>query len=114
MSSDGGYHWSTILTTKLKMNSSGFIVPQSFSLLQNFPNPAYYATNIRYAIPKTGLVTLKVYNMLGQEIETLVNHTHQVGTYNISWGGESVPSGVYIYRLEGIGFSETKKLLLFR
>ena len=109
-----GYNWSIITTTKYRLNSPVFVIPQNFSLIQNYPNPFYYTTNIRYNVPKRGFVTLKVYNLLGQEVATLVNQTLETGKYDISWGGENVPSGVYLYHLKGEGFSDTKKLLLLK
>jgi uncharacterized delta-60 repeat protein len=112
--STSGNWWGTLTTIKYTPSSRVLNTPRSFSLLQNSPNPFYYATSIRYTVPQSGHVTLKVYNLMGQEVASLVSGEHVSGRYNVSWGGEQVPSGVYIYRLQGNGFTETKKLVLLK
>ena len=103
-------------------------LPASYSLSQNWPNPFNPSTKIKYQIPaslnpsKGGtLITLKVYDVLGNEIETLVNEEKPAGTYEITWYAENLPSGVYFYQLRvypangGAGsFIETKKMLLLK
>ncbi len=89
-------------------------IPASFLLEQNYPNPFNPSTMIRFSIAKVGYVTLKVYNMLGQEIATLVNGERAAGEYNISWQSNSLPSGVYFYRLSAGTFVEVKKMLLLK
>ncbi|MBI4548545.1 MAG: T9SS type A sorting domain-containing protein [Ignavibacteriae bacterium] len=89
-------------------------IPSHFALEQNYPNPFNPSTIIRYQLPVTGYVTLKVYNVLGQEVATLVNEVKQPGRYSVEWNGSGHPSGVYLYRLHVRKFSETKKLLLVK
>jgi hypothetical protein len=92
-----------------------------FYLEQNFPNPFNPSTSIQFAISslpdgKAGrqFVTLKVYDVLGNEIETLVNEEKPVGTYEITWYAERLPSGVYFYQLKAGSFIETKKMILLK
>ena len=79
---------------------SGNEIPQSFYLSQNYPNPFNPATTIYYGIPKSEYVSLKVYDILGKEIASLVNKVQSSGTYEVDWDGTNYPSGVYFYELE--------------
>ena len=88
--------------------------PVRFTLLQNFPNPFNNATTIRYTLPKSSSVILKVYDLLGQKITTLVNQLKQPGEYTATWNAEGMPSGVYFYRLQAGEFVDVKKLVLMR
>jgi hypothetical protein len=87
---------------------------KSFILSQNYPNPFNPTTVIKYQLPEAGLVTLKVFDILGNEIETLVNEQKQTGTYEITWYAEGLPSGIYFYRLQAGDFIETKKMILMK
>jgi hypothetical protein len=95
---------------------------ENFVLNQNYPNPFNPDTRIKYSIPKSSQVTLKIFNTLGEEIETLVNEEKTVGTYEINWQAANLPSGVYFYRLQvvdpetssGQGFVQTKKMVLLK
>ena len=89
-------------------------LPTEFSLEQNYPNPFNPTTTIKYQIPELSLVTLKVYDVLGSEIETLVNEEKPTGTYEIIWYAESLPSGVYFYKLQAGSFIEAKKMVLMK
>ena len=88
--------------------------PSHFRLEQNYPNPINPSTEIIYTITKAGNVTLKVYNMLGQEIVTLVNGYQAANSYEVNFNASGLSSGVYYYRLQAGVFSETKKLVLLR
>jgi hypothetical protein len=88
--------------------------PIHFILFQNYPNPFNPSTAISYSIPKTSLVTIKVYDVLGKEIATLINEEKPAGNYNINFDGSNLTSGVYFYRMQAGNFSETKKLILLR
>ncbi len=102
--------------------TGGEPVPTSFALFQNYPNPFNPTTVIRFQLPAASLVTLKVYNILGQEVATLVNEVKQAGTGNVEWNAEGFPSGVYFYRIvarqkdggQAGEFVETKKLILLK
>ena len=93
-------------------------LPTQFSLDQNYPNPFNPATTMSFVISHQSFVTLKVYDMLGEQVATLVNEVKQPGEYTVRWNAASatggLPSGVYFYRLQAGSFTETKKLLLIR
>ncbi|MFZ4591581.1 MAG: T9SS type A sorting domain-containing protein [Ignavibacteria bacterium] len=89
-------------------------VPEKFSLSQNYPNPFNPKTNINFQVPKTSLVTLKVYDVLGREVVALVNEKMQAGSYKVDFDGSRYTSGTYFYRLETDGYAETKKMLLIK
>ena len=90
------------------------IIPDASSLSQNYPNPFNPSTRMRYAIPQLSKVVIKVFDILGNEIETLVNEEKQSGNYEITWYAENLPSGVYFYQLKAGSFVETKKMILLR
>jgi hypothetical protein len=89
-------------------------VPASYQLLQNYPNPFNPETNIRYSVPKGTKVTLKVYDVLGNEVATLVNEFKNAGEYNMRWQPSNVSSGVYFYELRTDEFVKTNKMILLR
>ncbi len=94
-------------------------LPENFSLSQNYPNPFNPTTIINYDIPKSGFVSLKVYNILGQEVAVLYQGFQKAGSYKVSFsavdGDASVlSSGVYLYRLEANGFAEAKKMIFMK
>ncbi|MEO8664788.1 MAG: T9SS type A sorting domain-containing protein [Ignavibacteria bacterium] len=94
-------------------NTNG-AVPVSFNLSQNYPNPFNPKTIIHYEIKGPAYVSLKVYNALGNEIESLVNEKQNAGTYEITFDGVSLASGVYFYRLNAGEFSETRRMVLVK
>ena len=89
-------------------------VPSTFGLDQNFPNPFNPTTNIRYSIPFTSKVTLKVFDILGSEVRTLVNTIQAPGQYTVTLNAQNLATGVYLYRINAGNFSETKKLMLVK
>jgi hypothetical protein len=88
--------------------------PTVYELNQNYPNPFTPSTMIAYAIPQSGYVTLKVYNLLGAEVATLLNGDMQAGYHYANWNASGMASGVYIYQLTAGKFVETKKLTLMK
>jgi hypothetical protein len=88
--------------------------PQNFVLYQNYPNPFNPSTTIKFALPKASHVLLKVYNLLGQDVATLVNETLGPGTYERTFNAGGLASGVYLYRLQSGEFLTTKKLIMMR
>lgn len=90
--------------------------PFSFSLSQNYPNPFNPSTVINYQTASTGFVTLKIFDVLGNEVETLVNEVQEAGSYTVQFSStkNQLASGVYFYRLKTVGFTETKKMVLLR
>lgn len=89
-------------------------IPDAYTLYQNYPNPFNPETKINYAIPKQGHVTLKVYDISGREVMTLVNEVKTAGYYSINFNGNSLNSGVYFYRLTTADYTETRKMLLLK
>ena len=88
--------------------------PEKFSLEQNYPNPFNPSTKIKYSVPQTSQVQIKVFNLLGNEIEALVNEEKPAGTYEITWYAAGLPSGIYFYKLQAGDFVETKKMVLMK
>ena len=88
--------------------------PAEFLLFQNYPNPFNSSTTINYSITQSVLVTLKVYDVLGTELETLVNENKTVGTYDLNWNAAILPSGVYFYRIQAGEFAQTRKMILLK
>ncbi len=89
-------------------------VPDKYGLGQNYPNPFNPVTTIKYSVPRSSFVSLKVYDVLGNEVAELVNGMKRAGDYKISFNAGSLASGVYIYQLKTNGFVETKKLVLLK
>jgi photosystem II stability/assembly factor-like uncharacterized protein len=85
-----------------------------YALLQNYPNPFNPSTKIKYSVPQLSQVQIKVFDVLGNEIEILVNEEKLAGTYELTWNGTNLPSGVYFYQLKTEGFVETKKMILMK
>jgi len=88
--------------------------PKQFSLYQNYPNPFNPTTKIKFNVPKSFIVTLKIFDILGREIAILVNEKLNAGEYEINFDGSNLSSGIYFYKLETNSFSETKKMLLLK
>ena len=86
----------------------------SFRLSQNYPNPFNPTTMIQYSIPKTSMVSIKVYDILGRQVETLVNGQKVAGNYSVQFNGSNLSSGIYFYRIESGDFVQTKKLVLLK
>lgn len=107
---------SQILVKKSIGTKDEDLTPAVYSLAQNYPNPFNPTTVIKYSIAEAGMVELKIYNMLGQEVETLVNEMKNAGQYEVKFNaaGLNLSSGVYIYRIKSGGFVQTKKLMLIK
>jgi len=90
------------------------VVPTVYSLSQNYPNPFNPATVINYTIPKSGMVTLKVYNILGVEVASLVNKEQTAGSYTVRFNASELASGVYLYKLQSGSYTMSKKMLLLK
>ena len=107
---DGKYEYSDEIEVE--------IILDEFALYQNYPNPFNPSTKIRYQIPQESKVIIKLYDILGAEVITLLNEKKEPGIYEIDFNAQStaggLPSGIYIYRLVADGFIETKKMVLLR
>ncbi len=90
------------------------IVPTIFALYQNYPNPFNPTTKIRYQLPKESKVVIKIYDILGAEVITLLNEKKESGVYEVELNARSLSSGTYIYRIVAGDFVETKKMVLMK
>lgn len=90
------------------------VTPYDYSLDVNYPNPFNPSTEISCSIPTQGNVVLKIYDVLGREVATLVNEKKQAGEYTVEWHADGLPSGVYFYRLVAGDFVRTRKMILMR
>ncbi|MBT8378803.1 MAG: T9SS type A sorting domain-containing protein [Ignavibacteria bacterium] len=106
------YHFSADVTIGSTGSSAGTIT--SYQLAQNYPNPFNPSTNIKYTIPSESFVQLKIFDVLGNEVATLVNEDKPAGIYDVEFTNADNPSGVYFYTLTAGDFSQTKKMLLLK
>jgi hypothetical protein len=95
-------------------NNNTSTIPEIYTLNQNYPNPFNPVTQIKYGIPKQGLVTMKIYDVLGREITKLVNEVKTPGSYIVDFDGSNLSSGVYFYKLEVNGFNDVKRMMLIK
>jgi hypothetical protein len=124
--SNGNFFWSDSFTVLVPVGiaENETNLPLEYALKQNYPNPFNPSTRINYQIPDAGLVSLQVYNLLGEVVATLVNEEKSAGTYDVEFsakggsasGGDasSLPSGIYFYKLQAGSFVETKKMILLK
>jgi Secretion system C-terminal sorting domain len=105
---DGSFSYSNEVQTEIET------VPKKFELDQNYPNPFNPTTGIQYSVAGNQKVTLKVYNILGEEVATLVNEVKNAGTYNAMFNGSKLASGIYYYRLQSGNQVEMKKMMLIK
>jgi len=104
----------TLPYTFVGVVTQNYEVPSVYKLEQNYPNPFNPSTTILYSIPVEGNVELQIFNMLGQNVETLVNNFQKAGNYKATFDGANLPSGVYTYRLTSGNFIETRKMILIK
>lgn len=115
----GGFSADVFPSVQVQKRIGGFVnsengVAKDFKLAQNFPNPFNPSTKIEFSIVKEGVVTLKVFNSLGQEVSTLVNESLKAGNYSTHFTGKNLPTGTYVYQLITGGQAITKKMLLVK
>jgi hypothetical protein len=96
------------------VNEEESLAAGNFMLYQNFPNPFNPLTTIEYNIKEANFVTLVIYDILGKEINRLVNTYKAAGSHRIQWNAENFPSGIYYYRVKSGGFMDSKKMMLLR
>jgi len=102
------------VTTGLQTLSFGEVIPTKYELTQNYPNPFNPTTKISFSLPQADVVTLKVYDILGSEVATLVNEKLEAGVYEFNFNASNLPSGAYIYRIQTDNFQSTKKMMLLK
>jgi len=89
-------------------------LPTAYALEQNYPNPFGEATEIRFALPEAGSVSLVVYDIMGREVTRLAEGNRPAGIHRVRWDASSLPSGVYLYRLTTKGYTETRRMTVIR
>jgi len=104
----------SVATLPTGIKKADNLLPKTFSLSQNYPNPFNPSTIIKYSVPKAQVVTIKVYNMLGQEVATLLNNQQNPGNYEINFNASRLASGVYFYTLNAGNFNAVKKMILLK
>jgi hypothetical protein len=90
------------------------VLPTTFALYPNWPNPFNSTTVIRYDMPMAGSVSLTIYNLLGQRVATLFDGRQLTGSYTVSWNASDFPSGLYFCRMDAAGFAQTRKMVLLK
>ena len=103
-----------LLNIQISVHKIESEIPEKFELFQNYPNPFNPITKINFNVPKNGFVALKIYNILGGTVDVLVNQKLTAGQYSVDYNASDNPSGIYLYRLESNGYSETKKMTLIK
>lgn len=104
---DGKFSYSNAIEVQLD-------IPTKFELAQNFPNPFNPSTTIQYSLPKSGLVNLSIFNLLGEKVKELVNEQKEPGTYTVNFNASNLNSGLYFYKIETDGFIQTRKMMLLK
>jgi hypothetical protein len=109
----GGYVFRSVNSTTsiIGLNNRA---PSVFVLTQNYPNPFNPTTTIKYSIPKLSFVTIKIYDVIGSEVATLVNEEKPFGNYELNWSAANLPSGVYFYQLKAGNYINIKKMILLK
>jgi hypothetical protein len=105
--------FQNVVLTGVKLAQTGAL-PASYALSQNYPNPFNPSTVIQYALPASGSVTLKVFNILGQEVRTLVNDFQSPGRYAVRFDASSLASGMYFYRIQSGSYSSIMKMMVIK
>jgi photosystem II stability/assembly factor-like uncharacterized protein len=111
---DEGRVYKTTTGGVIGINPISTQIPNDFSLSQNYPNPFNPTTNIKFAVPKASFVRLAVFDMLGREVESLVNEQLSPGTYEVDWNAVKFSSGIYLYKLTTNDFNMVKKMSLIK
>ncbi len=103
-----------IVTDPTLISNPSNRIPAQFKLYNNYPNPFNPITNIEFSIPKPEFVSLKVYNILGEEVAMLISEQLGAGDYKHDWDATGLASGIYLYKIQAGDFTETKKMILMR
>ncbi len=105
------WNFGSVLTS---VSNNGSSIPDKFALNQNYPNPFNPSTSFTYELSKAGVVSVKIYDLLGREVATLVNEFKQAGSYSATWNAANFGSGVYFCKMQSGSFSETRKMILMK
>ena len=103
-----------IVSTPIESRLDGEILPAVFRLAQNYPNPFFSTTVIRFDLPSSERVLLEVFDLMGRKISTIVNNTLKAGSHQVVWQVSDLPSGIYFYRLESESHTASKSMVLLR
>jgi lysophospholipase L1-like esterase len=114
MIATGWYEAISDIVTGVKAEKKNNKIPAKFGLNQNYPNPFNPETIITFSIPEISFVSLKVYDMLGKEVDTIVSETKSIGEYEVNFNASKLTSGVYFYRLSTASLSDTKRMILIK
>jgi subtilisin-like proprotein convertase family protein len=106
--------WGLRFNAQIGIKKIDSEIPKKFCLYQNYPNPFNPTTNIKFDLPKNLFVSLKIFDILGKEVSSLINSEITAGSYNIEWNASQYPSGVYFYKIETGNNTDTKKMLLIK
>jgi len=106
-----GFYYGALLIVSVEDEGE---MPLDFNLEQNYPNPFNPATTIKFSVKQREQVVLKVYDIIGNEVGTLINQPMEAGTYSVKFNASSLASGVYIYRISAGNFVSTKKMMLLK
>lgn len=109
----GQINSSALITSVERINASASL-PETFTLQQNFPNPFNPSTEIKFDLNQSGRAVLKIFNLLGQEVATLINENLQAGSYSVNFEASQLTSGVYVYQLEANGLRKTRRMVLLK
>lgn len=120
----GAYHFvciphspdmaGNITATVSGIGNNGSNIPDQFKLFQNYPNPFNPVTNIRFLIAQQGFVKLSIYDIVGNQVASLINQNMVPGDYNVDFDASNIPTGVYMYRLETASYSSVKRMILVK
>ncbi|MCB0720932.1 MAG: T9SS type A sorting domain-containing protein [Ignavibacteriae bacterium] len=112
--SGGNSGYSNIVSSMITGIENNSSIPDKYALYNNYPNPFNPTTKIKFDIPKSGVVRLAIYDILGRQVSTLVNNELSAGRYEMEWNAGSYSSGIYFYRIEADGFVEVKRMTLVK
>jgi hypothetical protein len=112
--SNGYQFWKADFEISASLEKKDQIIPKTFSLSQNAPNPFNPSTMISYQLPKTSDVEISIFNLMGQKVATLIDKKQNAGTYQVDWDARGFASGVYYYRLEAGDYTDVMKMVLLK
>ena len=112
--SNGRTYWTESTSQTVTGAAENIPLPLSYTLSQNYPNPFNPTTTIKYSLPQTSIATMKIYDILGKEVLTLINEEKSAGIYKVEFNESNLPSGIYFYKLQAGSFIESKKMILLK